>query len=89
MAPKKDNNSYIKYSSLGIQMAVTIALGAFAGNWLDEKYQKETPVFTLILTLVAIAVALYQVIKEVLLLSKDDDSKSTDSKNQSQSENEK
>ncbi len=54
-------------------MAITIGLGAWGGQYLDNKYQNETPIFTIVLILVAIAVALYQVIREVLKLSKEDE----------------
>jgi len=78
--PRKSD--YLRYSSLGFQMAITIGLGAWAGNYLDEKYQTDQPYYSIVLILLAIAIALYQVIKEVMQLSKDDtdqNSKPTDS----------
>ncbi len=54
-------------------MAITIGLGAWFGNWMDGKYGTEKPYFTITFVLLAIAIALYQVIKEVTMLSEDDD----------------
>ena len=69
--PNKKN--YLKYSSLGFQMAITIGLAAWGGQYLDKKYQTEKPVYTIILILAGIAIALYQVIREVSRLSKEDE----------------
>ncbi|MGV6860555.1 MAG: AtpZ/AtpI family protein [Putridiphycobacter sp.] len=71
--PKK--SAYLKYSSLGFQMAITIGLGAWLGTYLDDKYKTETPVYTIVCILVSIAIALYQIIKEVINLSKEEDKK--------------
>jgi len=68
--PRKSD--YLRYSSLGFQMAITIGIGAWAGTYLDDKYQTEQPYYTIGIILFAIAIALYQVIKEVIDLSKDD-----------------
>lgn len=67
------NKNYLKYSSLGFQMAITIGLSAWGGHYLDGKYQNEKPIYTIILILLGIAIAMYQVIREVNRLSKDDE----------------
>lgn len=64
--PQKPLNSYAKYSSLGMQMALIIAGGSYGGHKLDEHYQNRTPVFTIILSLLSIALALYLVLREVI-----------------------
>ncbi len=69
------NNQFIKFSSLGFQMAITIGLGAWGGNYLDTKYQNEQPIYTIILILLSIGIALYMVIKEVIKLTKEDEKK--------------
>jgi len=75
MTPKKEpkKSDYLRYSSLGFQMAITIGLFAWLGNFLDEKYKTEDPYYSIACILFGIAVALYQVIKEVISLSKDND----------------
>lgn len=72
---KKNIKNYLKFSSLAIQMGVLITLAALGGQWLDEKQGNQTPVWTIVLVLVAIFGSLYQVIREVLKMSKDDDEK--------------
>lgn len=69
--PRKSD--YLRFSSLGFQMAITIGLGAWAGSYLDNRCQTEKPYYTIVTILLAIAVALYQVIKEVINISEDDD----------------
>jgi len=76
MTSKKPKQSTIlKFSSLGFQMAITIGLGAWGGNYLDKKYENEKPIYTIILILLSIAIALYQVIREVNKLTKEEENK--------------
>ncbi len=54
---KKKNNSlgfYAKYSALGFEMILIILAGAFGGRELDKTVTWSFPVFTLVLTLVAV-----------------------------------
>lgn len=62
--PKRSErpNEFIRYAGMATQMAVVILLGVWLGRWLDE--DREFPVFTLICSLVAVAVAIYIVIKD-------------------------
>ncbi len=64
--PQKPPNPFAKYSSLGFQMAVIIGGGCYGGFKLDEHYQNKTPVFTIVLSLVSIAIALYLVLKDFI-----------------------
>ena len=65
---KKDSSLkfYAKYSSLGLQMIVIILAGAFGGMALDDWLQWGFPVFTLVLTMVAVAFSIYYGIREFL-----------------------
>jgi len=45
---------YAKYSSLAFQMIAIILAGAFGGRALDKTVEWEFPVFTLVLTLLAV-----------------------------------
>ena len=71
--PKRSSqySAYAKYSTLAIQMALTIGLFAWLGTFLDEKYQMETPLYTVAFSLFGIFMSLYRVIKGV---TKRDDS---------------
>jgi ATP synthase protein I len=70
MQQKKENqkplNAYAKYSSLGVQMALIIGGGCYGGFKLDEYYHNQTPIFTIILSLVSIAIAMYIVLKDFI-----------------------
>ncbi|MBI3519695.1 MAG: AtpZ/AtpI family protein [Bacteroidetes bacterium] len=64
--PPKPLNAYAKYSALGIQMALIIGGGCYGGYKLDEYYKNTTPVFTIILSLVSIGLAMYIVLKDFI-----------------------
>jgi len=68
--PPKPLNAYAKYSALGVQMAVVIGGGCYGGFKLDEYYKNTTPIFTIILSLVSIAIAMYIVLKDFIKPSK-------------------
>jgi hypothetical protein len=54
-----------KYTSAAFQMVVIILLGALGGKWLDAYLGNEFKVWTLVLTIVAVALALYYFIKDI------------------------
>ncbi|MDO9512433.1 MAG: AtpZ/AtpI family protein [Bacteroidales bacterium] len=64
--PKKPVFNYARYSSMAIQMAVIIGLGVFGGIKLDAYLGIKFPVFTVILSLASVFLAIYQVIKDLL-----------------------
>ena len=68
--PPKPLNAYAKYSALGVQMAVVIGGGCYGGFKLDEYYKNTTPIFTIILSLLSIAIAMYIVLKDFIKHSK-------------------
>ena len=46
-------------------MGATIAVFALAGDYFDSKRSAQVPVFTIILSLLGVGIAMYLVIKEV------------------------
>jgi ATP synthase protein I len=65
--PQKPLNDYAKYSGLAVQMALIIGGGCYGGYKLDEYFKNnETPIFTIILSLVSIALAMYMVLKDFI-----------------------
>lgn len=50
---------YARYSGIAIQMIAILLIGAYAGRWLDAHFATATPYFTIGVTLLAIALALY------------------------------
>ncbi len=71
---KKSNqlNSYARFSGLVIQMAAIIGVGTFIGIKLDDKFPNEHNLYTLILSLAAVIVSIYYVIRQIIAASKDD-----------------
>lgn len=62
--PKRNNqpNTWLNFSGLGLQMAVVITSSVFLGVWLDDTYVNSSKVFTIILSLLGIFIALGRVI---------------------------
>lgn len=76
MSKENDSNSgskYARFSTLGIQMGVIIALFTWLGTYLDEKYQTKTPWWTIGLSLFGVIASLYLMIKEVINMNKDNE----------------
>ena len=67
---QKQLNNYARYSSLAIEMAVIIFAGAFGGLELDKRLDLSFPVFTLLLTIIALIMAIYIAIKDFLKMNK-------------------
>jgi hypothetical protein len=59
-------NAYARYSSLAFQMLFIILAGVFGGLKLDEGLQWRFPVFTVVVSLLAVALAIYFAIKDFL-----------------------
>lgn len=73
MSPKP--NRYLELMGIAAQMGITIFLGAYLGKWLDLKYPSGKKWYTILLTLLSVAIALYMVLKQVNNLNKDEDKK--------------
>jgi len=63
---KKQLNNYAKYSSIAFQMLVIILIGVFGGVQLDAWLKLNFPVFTVILSLLSVSLAIYTVVKDLL-----------------------
>ena len=66
---QKQLKNYARYSSLALEMGVIIAAGAFGGLKLDQKFDLSFPFFTLILTILALIMAIYVAIKDFLKMN--------------------
>lgn len=64
--PKKQYNKYIRFTTIAIQMGVTIYLGSELGAWLDVKFNNTNQLYYKIVTLLSVFIAMYAVIKQVL-----------------------
>ncbi|MGV6845253.1 MAG: AtpZ/AtpI family protein [Lutibacter sp.] len=65
MPKKKQPNRYLQLTGIVFQMGVTIYLGAFLGKKLDAHFNPQKKTFTLIVTLIALLVSFYNVLKQV------------------------
>lgn len=63
---KKLLESYAKYSSIAFQMIAIILLGVFGGIKLDEWIKWEFPVFTVVLAVLSVILAIYYVTKDLI-----------------------
>lgn len=76
MAPKKESREpsrFLRLSGLGFQMGITIFLGAYLGKFLDAKYPMEKKWWTIGLTITAVAVALYNVLRQLNRINAEDE----------------
>lgn len=58
--------SYARYSSLAFQMFAIIGLGIYGGIKLDQWLKNRFPVFTLLLSVISVAAAIYTAVKDLL-----------------------
>ncbi|HNX86675.1 MAG TPA: AtpZ/AtpI family protein [Bacteroidales bacterium] len=63
--PKKNLDQYARYSSMAFQMLVIILAGVFGGFKIDQ-WLHSRPVFTIILSLLAVFLSIYFVVKDIL-----------------------
>jgi hypothetical protein len=66
----KPLNKWMQLISIPAQMGVVIFLFAYLGQYLDEKYQSEN--YVKIFTVVGVFLALYNVIRQVNQMSKNE-----------------
>ena len=58
-------NQYLKFSGMGMQMAITIALFAWLGTFLDKKFETDKPLWTAGLSLLGVFSGLYLMLKQL------------------------
>jgi ATP synthase protein I len=62
----KDINDFAKYSGMAFQMVAIIAVTTWGGIKLDKLAGFETPVFTIVLSLLGVFAAIYTAIKDFI-----------------------
>lgn len=67
---KRQASKWLALINIPIQMGVIIFLFAYLGNWLDENYPNPRVYFNKILVMVGVALALYNVIRQVNEINK-------------------
>ncbi|MHC5201043.1 AtpZ/AtpI family protein [Myroides sp. LJL119] len=66
----KGPNKWLSLITMPVQMGVTIFIFSTLGQWLDNKYNLQEGLANKICTLIGVALALYQVIKQVNRLNR-------------------
>ena len=69
---KKKGNKWLALINIPIQMGAIIFAFAYSGKWLDEKYPNESNLYVKILVVVGVAIAIYNVNRQVQEINKDD-----------------
>jgi len=65
--PKKQPDNYLKYSGMGLKMALIMIAGTYSGIILDEWLQfKKIPIFTLLFSLLSVFLAIYYFVKDFI-----------------------
>ncbi|MCJ8289636.1 MAG: AtpZ/AtpI family protein [Crocinitomicaceae bacterium] len=62
-----------RLSGIGMQMAGTIFVFAMIGKWLDGKYPSDKKWFTIGLVLLATVLSMYNILRQVNAMNKDED----------------
>ena len=66
---KKQTNKWLVFMNIPFQMGLIIFLGVIFGQWLDEKFKIEGSILTIVFSLLAVFIALYNVIRQVNKMS--------------------
>jgi len=72
---KKSLDNYTRYSSIAFQMLIIILIGVFGGIKLDDWLKLSFPVFTIILSILAVILSIYTVTKGLMKSSGKPDKK--------------
>jgi F0F1-type ATP synthase assembly protein I len=69
---KNQFNKWLALINIPIQMGIVIFVFSYFGKWLDETYNNTTNSYTKVLTIIGVFIALYNVIRQVNQLNKND-----------------
>ena len=64
-SPEKNDRKFLRFASLGVQMAVLIYAGSELGKYLDAKYFSEKGTYTAVCVISAVGISLYQLVKKM------------------------
>ncbi len=70
--PKKQLNTYARFSGLAIQMFAIIGIGTFIGYKLDENYPNTHNLFTLFGALSSVIISIIYIIRRIIATSKEE-----------------
>lgn len=67
---KKSLSKWAALMNIPFQMGIIIFAFTYLGMWLDEKYSNNSSAWTIVLSLLSVFIALYNVIRQVKNLNK-------------------
>lgn len=70
---KRSNNKWLALINIPIQMGVIVFAFAYLGKWLDGKYPNPHNLYVKILTMVGVAIAFYNINRQLKDINKSDD----------------
>lgn len=70
---KRTSNKWLLLINIPIQMGIIIFVFSLLGNWLDQKFPNTHNVFIKIITLVGVAIAFYNVNRQLKEINKMDE----------------
>jgi membrane protein DedA with SNARE-associated domain len=62
---KRQLSKFIQFSGMAFQMGGTIYLGSLLGSWIDIQLENKNELYFKIVTLLAVFLAMYAVIRQV------------------------
>ncbi|KAF2082548.1 AtpZ/AtpI family protein [Flavobacterium sharifuzzamanii] len=69
--PNNDRrNKWLAFINIPFQMGIIIFIFSYFGTWLDKKYSNGGSLWTIVLSLFSVFLALYNVIRQVKNLNK-------------------
>ena len=72
---KKQRNKWLSLIGIPIQMGVIVFLFSQLGQWLDEKFINKNDIYIKILTLVGVAIAFYNIARQLKEINKSEEEK--------------
>lgn len=66
---KRSLRNYTRFSGIAFQMMAIIGGGTYSGVYLDKKFPNKHGIYTIILSLASVLIALYFVIRQIIKMS--------------------
>lgn len=60
---QKKTNEALRYADLGWRMLAMVLAGVFGGRWLDNRFPGLRPLFVVSLSMLALGISMYMLIK--------------------------
>lgn len=70
---KRKRNKWLAFINIPVQMGAIVFLFAYGGKWLDQTYPNKHEIWVKILTLVGVAIAFYNLNRQLKEINKIDD----------------